>query len=94
MIESLVHHRVLRHLGLQRYLIIALHNVRHCKNMLSGLIAGTNIASVLNYDEWVCTTDGLIDSDPCSDLWTGLGCGSGVVSSINMVDIGLTGSVV
>ena len=62
---------------------------------LCGLIAATNIASITNYDEWSCTTDGVTSTDPCTggSEWTGVVCTTGYVSEININNKGVTGIV-
>ena len=62
---------------------------------LCGLIAATNIASITNYDEWSCTTDGLTSTDPCAggSEWTGVTCSTGYVSEIFPSSKGVTGIV-
>ena len=57
-----------------------------------GLIAATNIASISNYTEWSCTTDGLIATDACASgsEWTGVDCD---IVALDLSTIGLRGTL-
>ena len=58
---------------------------------LCGFIAATNIASISNYDEWSCTTDGVTSTDPCAggSVWTGIEC----VNFIQLSSLSITGTM-
>ena len=50
---------------------------------LCGLIAATNIHNISVFSQWSCTTAGYTSTDPCSPVWTGLGCSGVTVIYIN-----------
>ena len=59
---------------------------------LCGFIASTDIASISEFDEWSCTTDGVATGDPCvATMWSGITCTGGYVDSISLSSIGITG---
>lgn len=55
---------------------------------LCGFVAATDVASVAN--DWVCTAIG-IATGVCGSGFTGVACNSGVVESISLVSLGITG---
>lgn len=60
---------------------------------LCGLIAGTNIGSIPNYEEWTCSTSGITTTDPCLNVWSGVLCDEGVVTSLDLINQGIIGSI-
>ena len=59
---------------------------------LCGFIAATNIASLLGYTQWTCSTNGVPSSDVCG--WKGIQCtGSSEVDYLSLNGVGLTGMV-
>ena len=69
------------------------------ESVICNFVSSTNIASIINYDEWSCGINGVPLTDPCGSLsgsnsiWTGLSCSGGVVISLNVSNIGLIGEL-
>ena len=50
---------------------------------ICSFIAATNVASLATYDEWVCATNGVTETDPCSPVWTSVTCSGGYIQYLN-----------
>ena len=62
-------------------------------NGVCGLIAATNINIISGYSQWSCSTLGDTQSNPCaSPIWSGVTCSGNNVVSINLYNVGLSGS--
>ena len=61
-------------------------------NGICGMIAATDIGSIVSYEEWSCSSDGITSTDPCIAAWSGITCTDGFVDGIRLISLGMTGN--
>ena len=62
------------------------------ENAICSFIAATNIASISGYTMWSCTSDGITSTDPCSPVWSGIGCNGSSIVRWDLSSVGLAGT--
>jgi len=69
----------------------------YCPNFqddgLCSFIASTNIITISGYSQWICTTDKITSTNPCSPVWPSVTCSGGYVHSISILNKGITGTL-